>query len=143
MSNSNKPSTWFWIIGIVALLWNLMGVFSYINQAYKTESFKAMYTPEQLEVINNMPAWATAAFAIAVFGGALGSILLLLKKRIAGMVFLISLIGILVQFTYNIFVANAIELYGATALAMPIVVILFGVFLVWYAKKQSKKGVLS
>lgn len=43
-----KPSISFWVISVVALLWNLMGVSQYIQQAYNTESFRAMYTSEQL-----------------------------------------------------------------------------------------------
>ena len=85
-TDSNKPNGLFWAIGVIAIIWNAMGVMAYLAQAYKTESFEAMYTPEQLDIINNMPAWATAAFATAVFGGVLGSLLLLLKKRLANIV---------------------------------------------------------
>ena len=69
---TNKPTIWFWIISAIALLWNAMGAYMYLIQAYNTESFQAMYTTEQLEMINNAPSWATAAFAVAVFGGVLG-----------------------------------------------------------------------
>ncbi len=63
MTNSSiKPPVWFWVIGVIALLWNLMGVNMYLQQAYQTDSFKAMYTntPELLEMVNSTPAWATA-----------------------------------------------------------------------------------
>ncbi len=43
MTNStNKPTVLFWIIGVVALIWNAMGVNAYIQQAYNTESYQAM-----------------------------------------------------------------------------------------------------
>lgn len=141
--NSNKPNTLFWVLGVIALIWNLLGVLAYLMQAYKTESFKAMYTPEQLEIINNMPVWATSAFAIAVFGGVLGSLLLLLKKRLANFVFSLSFVGIIVQFIYNFFVANSMEAYGPGSLVMPILTIAFGLFLVVYSKNCIKKGWLS
>ena len=124
--NSNKPNPLFWIVGVIALVWNLLGVFAYIMQAYQTDSFKAMYEPEQLEIITNMPAWATAAFGIAVFGGALGSLVLLLRKKLANMLFMLSFIGIIVQFIYNFFIANSMEVYGPGALVMPILTIAFG-----------------
>lgn len=142
-TNSNKPSAIFWIIGVIALIWNLMGVSAYLMQAYKTDAFKAMYTPEQLEVINNMPTWATAAFAIAVFGGALGSLLLLLRKQLAKPVFILSFVGIIVQFIYNFFMANSMEVYGPGSLVMPILTIAFAFFLIVYAKNGIKKGLLS
>ena len=140
---SNKPKAIFWIVGVIVLIWNLMGVSMYLMQAYQTDSFKEMYTPEQLETISNMPAWATAAFAMAVFGGALGSLLLLLRKRLANIVLSLSFVGIIVQFLYNFFIANSMEVYGPGALVMPILTIAFGLFLVIYSKNRIKDGILS
>ncbi len=97
MSNhSNKPSVIFWVIAVLALLWNSMGINAYIQQAYKTDSFKEMYSAEQLEIINNLPSWYTAIFAIAVFVSVLGCILLLLRKRLAINVFLIACIAVVI-----------------------------------------------
>jgi hypothetical protein len=141
--NSNKPNGLFWVIGIIALIWNLLGVSAYLMQAYRTESFTAMYEPEQLEIINNMPMWATSAFGIAVFGGALGSLLLLLKKRISNFVLSVSFLGIIVQFVYNFFVANSLEVYGPGGLIMPILTIAFGLYLILYSKNCMKKSWLS
>lgn len=106
---TNKPPIWFWITSVIALLWNAMGAYMYLIQAYNTESFQAMYTSEQLEMVNNAPSWATAAFAVAVFGGVLGSIGLLLRKKWAKSVFLLSLLGIIAhQIIYNLFMSGAI-----------------------------------
>lgn len=135
-----KPSTSFWVISVIALLWNLMGVNAYIQQAFKTDSFKAMYNEEQLKMIAEAPAWATAAFAIAVFGGLIGSILLVRRKKIAKTIFIISLIGILVQMFYNFFIIDSMAIYGPGALVMPIMVILFAVFLIWYSKYCIQKN---
>ncbi|BCY29670.1 hypothetical protein [Flavobacterium okayamense] len=135
-----KPSTSFWVISVIALLWNAMGVKAYLDQAYVTDSFKAMYNEEQLKMIAEAPAWAMSAFAIAVFGGVLGCILLLMRKKLAKTVFVISLIGILVQMYYNFFVIDSIAVYGPGAMAMPIMIILFAVFLIWYANYCIKKN---
>lgn len=135
-----KPSTSFWVISILALLWNAMGVNAYLQQAYMTESFKAMYNEEQLKMITEAPTWATAAFAIAVFGGFLGCVLLLLRKKLAKTVFIVSLIGILVQMFYNFFIIDSMAIYGPGALVMPIMVILFAVFLIWYSKYCIQKN---
>jgi small basic protein len=144
MTNSNKPTTLYWIIAVVALLWNGMGANAYIQQAYKTDAFKAMYSDEKvLEMVSNTPAWAMGAFALAVFGGVLGSILLLLRKKAAKPVFMISLLGIIVQMVYNLFISKALEVYGPGAVIMPIMVLVFGAFLVWYTQKAEAKGWLS
>lgn len=143
MENTNKPTVFFWVFGIIALLWNAMGVNAYLQQAFKTDAFKAMYTEEQLEMILNTPMWATAAFAIAVFGGLLGCILLLFRKKLAQPVFLLSLIGIVIQMIYNLFISKSIEVYGPGAIVMPIMILGIGFFLYFYTKKCIAKGWLN
>lgn len=142
MGTSTKPTTAFWIIAILGLLWNLVGANQYVQQAYKTKAFTAMYTPEQLELINNMPAWATAAFALAVFGGVFGCLLLLLKRKQAVLLFQVSLLGIIVQTIYNFFIADALDVYGSNALIMPVLVFIIAVFLLSYAKGAAKNNVI-
>ena len=138
-----KPTSSFWIIGIIALIWNLMGVFAYLQQAYMTvEDVTALPLDEQA-LYDNIPAWVTAAFALAVFGGALGCILLLLRKKLATFVFIISFISILAQMTYNLLMSKAIEVYGPEGMIMPIMVIVIGAFLVWYSKKMQSNGILN
>ncbi|MBT8184721.1 MAG: hypothetical protein KJN76_07760, partial [Eudoraea sp.] len=94
---SVKPPLWFWIVSAVALVWNIMGVMAYLGSAFITDEMKAEMPAEQLELMENTPAWVTAAFAIAVWAGLLGCIALLLRKKWARPVLLISLIGIIVQ----------------------------------------------
>jgi len=101
MTTTTKPATSFWVISALALIWNLMGVIVYLGQAFMTDDMKAMIPKDQLAIIENTPAWATAAFAIAVWFGLLGSILLLTRKKIAKTVFIISLLGVLGQLVYN------------------------------------------
>ena len=143
MSTTIKPTTSFWVISVIGLLWNLMGANQYIQQAYKTEAFKSMYTPEQLETINNMPTWAIAAFAIAVFAGVLGCILLLLRKKQAKLLFQISLLGIVVQMIYNFFVAKITEVYGPGSVIMPILILIIGYYLLSFSKQADRNDLLS
>lgn len=144
MTTSNKPTIWFWVIGIIAVLWNAMGVNQYLQQAYNTDAFKAMYPDEKvLEMALNTPSWVMGAFAIAVFGGALGSVFLLLRKKIAKPIFLVSLIAIVIQMFYNVFMSGALDVYGLGAVIMPIMIIGFAVFILWYTKKSEANGLLS
>lgn len=144
MTNStNKPAVTFWAISSVALIWNLMGVFTYLGQAYMTDEVLGALSYSERVLYESTPAWVTAAFAIAVFGGTLGSILLLLRKKLATSVFIVSLIGILTQMTYNFMMRKAAEVYGPGGMIIPVMVILFGFFLVWYSKQSTTKGWLS
>ncbi|MDT0551917.1 hypothetical protein [Urechidicola vernalis] len=141
--STNKPTTGFWVISVIALIWNLMGVMAYIGQAYMTDEALSALPEAEQALYENIPAWATAAFAIAVFGGALGSLLMLLKKKMASTIFTISMLGIIVQMIYNLFMSKATEVYGPGGMVMPIMVIIIGAFLVWYSKKATSNGWLS
>ncbi|WP_282079076.1 hypothetical protein [Aquimarina algiphila] len=142
MKTINKPPVWFWIIAVVALIWNIMGVMAYIGQAYMTqEALKALPEADQ-NFYNNTPAWVTAAFAIAVFAGALGCIALLIKKKWASTLLILSLIGVLAQTTYNFFLQDFIPLSGARII-MPIIVVVVALFLVWFSKNSTSKGWIS
>ena len=138
-----KPSKSFWIISILALIWNLMGVNQYLQQAYNTESFKAMYNEEQLQAIANTPSWAIAAFAVAVFSAVLGCISLLLRKKWAQFFFGLSLLGVIIQMYHNLFVIKSIAVYGPGAMFMTILILIVALFLYWYSKFIQKKNWVS
>lgn len=139
-NESVKPPVWFWVVSAIALLWNLAGVGAYLSQAYAPDDVIAQMEQAVQDLINQTPAWATAAFAIAVWGGALGSLLLLLRRKLAHTVLIISLAGILVQMFYNFFMSNSMEVYGPGGAIMPVMVLLIGIGLVFFAKKGKTAG---
>lgn len=142
--SNTKPPVWFWIVSILALLWNLMGVMSYLEQAYMTDEMKAQYTAEQLTLMEGIPAWVTAAFAIAVWGGLLGCIALLFRKRWAKPLLMLSLIAILIQMAYSFFMTNAAEIYGLIpGIIIPLLVIIIGIALVQFARIAEKRHWIS
>lgn len=141
--NTKIPTTGFWIICGMALFWNVLGVLAYLAQAFMSEETLQSLPEAEQAIYQNVPAWATAAFALAVWGGALGCLLLLLRKRWAKIVLVISLLGIFVQMIYNVFLSKSLEVYGPGGLIMPILVIFIGAFLVWYSRKVDTNGWLN
>ena len=145
MSESTKvsPPVWFWIVAAICLVWNLLGVMAYISQVTMSpEDLAALPEAERL-FYESRPAWATAAFAIAVWGGALGSLTLLLRKSFAFHLLLASLIGILVQMFHSFFISNSFEVFGPGRAIMPIMVIVIGIALVWFTRSSKTKGWIS
>lgn len=139
MTNSSiKPPVWFWIVGVVALIWNGMGVMAYLARAFATDEMIAQMTPEQqAEFAVEYPAWVTAAFALAVFCGVFGSLALLLRKKWAYTLLLISAVAAIAQHIYyfmNVEIANIV---------MPILIVIFCIFLVWFSKNAISKGWIS
>jgi hypothetical protein len=136
MNDKNQSSSgahWsFWLIGAITLLYNLAGVANFLSQL-NPDTIAAMPEPYRL-LIEGRPAWATAAFALAVFGGALGCLLLLVRKSAARMVFIASLAGALV---------TLIQTLGAAPIEFVIgnlVQLLVTAFLIWYSMLARTKG---
>jgi len=140
---TNKPSNAFWVIAVVGLIWNVMGVDAYLNQTYQTERFKLMYSEEQLNFIYNTPLWVMVIFAIAVFSSLFACIFLLLKNKLAKIFFLVGLIAVLLQTIYNLFINPGKELFGSMQYLMIIIIPLFSVFLYWFSKKCADDGILT
>lgn len=132
----------FWAIGIAALIWNSMGVMNFIMQM-NVDSLGAL--PEsQRTMIEARPAWASGAFAVAVFGGALGCVLLLLRKSVAYYLFVGSLLGMIVKMSPYIGKLSSTIGLGPFEVTMFILLPL-GVagFLIWYSKQAERKGWIS
>ena len=135
--NRKKPQlpTYAFIIGIIATIWNLMGLMAFVDQITMTpESIAALPEPEQA-LYSSVPVWVNIAFFLAVFGGTTASILFLMKKRLAYPIFIISFIGIIVQMFNAFFLTNSIEVYGPGGIIMPVLVILVAIYLIWLSKK--------
>ena len=139
MTNSiNKPPVWFWIVSVIALIWNGLGVHGYISQAYKLSAYTDAYTKEQLEVMSTLPSWYTALFAIAVFAGALGCLFLLLRKKIAKLLLILSFIAATIQMIYFLFIADLKGVDFSANEIMAYMIIVFALFLVWFANHATK-----
>jgi hypothetical protein len=132
----------FWAIGAVALIWNVMGVINFFVQM-NAHALAAM-PAAQRAIIEGRPAWATGAFAIAVFGGALGCLLLLLRKSAACYLFIAALVGVIVQGIPYLGMASSTIAYGPVEISlyilMPLVV---AAFLIWYSKWAESKSWIS
>lgn len=139
MSSTTKPTTWFWIISALALVWNLMGVMAYIGQVTMSPEALQALPENERTLLESMPVWATAAFAIAVWGSTLASMLLLIRKKLAITIFIVAFAGILIQMYYNLFISKSIEVYGPGGLAMPIMVLVIGALLIWFARNAKEK----
>jgi hypothetical protein len=131
-------------VGILGLAWNIFGTYQFIGSVNATsESLMAMGMSEaQAMVMTKYPLWMTIAFAIGVFGGLIGSILLLLKKAISEKIFLASLFGYIVLYigdiTEGIFAAIG---KSQVIILTTVVALAFGLWL--FARAYRKKGLLN
>jgi hypothetical protein len=132
----------FWVIGAFALIWNLMGGINFIMQM--DPDMVASMPETHHAIIESRPVWATGGFALGVFGGALGCILLLLRKSSAYYVFIASLIGVIATMIHAIGFANAATAFSPFEIFLMIVMpVALAAFLIWYAKRAESKGWIS
>lgn len=85
-----------WVVGIVGSLWSLMGVLSFMLTQMRVEAVMTEFPPQQRAYFESFPWWTVASWALGVFGGAVGCLLLLLRSRLAFHVLLASAIGTIV-----------------------------------------------
>ncbi len=134
----------FWLIGIVALLWSAMGAFDYIMTQTENEGYMAQFSLEQLEFYYNFPSWLVAFWAIAVWGGVIGSILLLMKKRLAVGTFLVSFLAMLITTIHNYGFSNGLEVSGSPfELIFSGVIFVVALALFLYARAMHKRNYLA
>ncbi len=131
-----------WIIGIVGLLWNIMGVVDYLMTQTRNEAYMAKFSAEELEYFYGIPAWAVSTWALAVWGSLLGTVLLLMRRKLAVPVFLVSLLCLVATTIQNYGLSEGMAIMGATGLIFTVVIFAIAVGLYLYAKKMAKRGVL-
>ncbi len=130
----------FWLVGILALVWNLIGVAMFWMQVNMGAEALAQMTEQQRQVYEATPAWLNVAFAIAVFGGVLGALGMLMGKRWAVTMFFVSLLALLVQMIGAYLATPAWAAYGAAGLVMPVVLIVIALLFWRYAQKCVMRG---
>lgn len=132
----------FTITAIALLTWNLIGIIAFISQCSADLAALAKNDPYTARIFAQMPAWIWAAYGMAVGAGTLGATLLLLRKALAVLPFALSVIGIVVQFSYGFLGTDLLLVKGPTTLIFPAVILLIAVAQLLYAGRLSAKGQL-
>lgn len=136
----NTAPKWFLPVAGIALLWNLVGCFAYLSDVTLTPDDIAKMSETRQALYASRPAWAVAATAIAVWGGAAGCVGLLLRKRWAFPLLLASLAGLVVQNLGLFVISDAASLVGPEVFALQGMVMLIAIGLVLLARKAIARG---
>lgn len=139
MNAVSRPKS-FWLIAVLGLLWNLVGVLMFLMTVAMTPEQLATLPAEQRQVVEATPSWLNVLFGIAVATGTLGALGLLLKKRWAATLFLLSLLVVVVQMVASFAVTPMWSLVGPSSVVMPAIVVLIALGLWLYARKAAARG---
>lgn len=137
-----KTPVHLWIVGVLALLWNAVGAFDYAATQFRFEAYMGQFTPEQLDYFYGIPAWAVAAWAVAVWFAVFGSLALLLRRRAAYTLFLVSLAAMVTSTVHSFVLSEGAAIMGSEGVVFSGLIVVIGVLLPWYSKIMADRDVL-
>ena len=148
MTDTMKTATpWhLWAVGGISLLWNAFGGYDFVMSVTQGETYwrASGMTDAMIAYYNAMPTWMYVPWVLGVWGAVAGSILLLMRNKLAVPAFGLSLLGAVGSLAYGL--ANPMPpLPEAMAMMsyMSYVIVVIAAFLAWYAWTMGKKGLLS
>ncbi|WP_137752397.1 hypothetical protein [Sphingopyxis sp. L1A2A] len=147
MTEAGKTPWHLWLVGILAVLWNLIAVTDYTFAKMKSDWYMSEvsgFKPEQIEWLYSFPLWANIGWALGVWGSFAGSLLLLARSRHAVTAFIISAAGLAAMTVYQFVMKKDefISLFGAGPMYFNIVIWVILIALFFYARRQAAAGVL-
>jgi hypothetical protein len=128
-----------WLVGIVTLLFNAMGIISYLTTKLGMLAEMGL-TPEQIAFMESYPAWISAFWALGVWGAFAGSLLVLLRSKWAVAAMVVATIGLVGTTIGNYLAIDVPAAMQAPALDVAIWAVTL--FLLFYARRMAAAGVL-
>ncbi len=118
-----KVPRWFWVIAVIAMLWNIMGGMIFMTEMFAQEAAVAGMSDAQKAWVLSTPSWVYFVFGISVVTGLLGSVGLLMRASFSVILFSFSFVAVLVQMVYTMVIAGGLQVMGPSGAVMPGIVI--------------------
>jgi len=133
-----------WLIGVIAVLFNFIGVFDFVMSMAKGAEYQARagMTPDQIAHYQQMPSWMMVVWAVGVFGAFLASILLLLRRKPALPVFIVSLAAFLISLLYTYVLTDGGAVMGQKMAIASAVIAGLLIFFIWYTRFMTMRSVI-
>ena len=131
---------WYWVIAVLALLWNLMGCASFGIEMFAQEAAMESMTEVQKEWARSIPSWIYVVYFLSVTTGVAGCVGLFLRKGWTIAMFAICLVAVVVQMVYTMLIGGGLQAMGPSGLVMPALVIGFAAALLgfsWFARSRG------
>ncbi len=139
MTAKSRPNVLFYIITLIFLLWNFIGVGYFFTEMFAADMIVAQMSEHQERIYENRPAWYMGNYALAVFAGLVACIAMLFKHRSAILFAAVSLLAVLISTTFN-FTLGAWDHVSSADRITFLLVPIMGVLLLLYTFFARKKG---
>ena len=142
-NQTQKTPTLFWVIAVLYLLWALIGCAGYLAEHLMSDAaYLESYGADMAALRGQTPIWATSAYAVGVWGGLIGGILLLLRRKLCLPFFYASLAGAVIGFLPMMFMDKFRAVMGGGDWAFMLFIWAVCIFIIWFARKKTAKGIL-
>jgi hypothetical protein len=142
-ARSVKAPWHVWVVGVSSVLWNSVGATDFVMTQTRNKAYMSAFTTAQLDYYFHIPPWAVATWGIAVWGGVLGSILILLRRRLAALLFAASTVCMVLTDFNSFVLSDGLRVMGgAGALVFAAVIFVIGLLLWAYSRSMATRGVL-
>jgi hypothetical protein len=128
---------WFTIAAIASVLFMVLGCAMYLMHVLTDP---AGLPPDQRAAYIAVPAWAIGAFGVATWVGALGALMLALKRKLAEPLLLVSLIAVVAWLAAFFLVPDLRDAISTNDLVVPIAVTIVTWTIFWFARHSRQRG---
>ena len=145
MDDATRASTpmHLWIVAILGALWNGFGGFDFAMTVTANQAYLAQYEPDVTAYFMKLPTWFVAFWALVVWGGLAGSLLLLARSKHAVTMFAQSLVGLFVTTVYQFILSPPpADLTTTSRLLIMLLIWAVAIALFLYARDMQRRGVL-
>ncbi len=143
MDGATRTPSHLWIVGALATLWNAFGCFDYLMTQTSNAQYLSKFTDPQRAYFESFPIWMEAVWALGVWGGMSGSLLLLLRIRLAGAAFAVSRAGLAGSTGYQyVLSAPPADMMTGAMIGMNLAIWAIAIGLLVYASRMRRRGVL-
>lgn len=136
----NTAPKWVLVVGIILVLWNAMGSAMFVMDSMKTPADLAALPKDQQLLWAQMPAWGWAGYGLGTIGGLLAAIGIVMKKKWAALLALLSVIGVIANFTPTFFMSKGVDVWQPQFYGFPLVIFAIALFQLWLARKGNASG---
>ena len=139
-----KAPRHLWIVGGIAVLFNAIGAFDYVMSMTRGADYMASagMTPEQIAFMQAYPMWMKVVWPTGVWTAFVGSLFILTRKKVAFPLFVVSLAAFLMSVLYSYVLTDGGKIMGAAMMGANAVITAELVFLIWYTRAMTQRGVL-
>lgn len=132
-----KPYNYLKTILIILLVWNIIGILFFLQDVFLDPK---ILTENQLEFRSRFPFWIKIIYALAVFGGTIGTFGLIKRKSWSHSIVIVSMLAVIVQMYHSIFIANSLDFLGNSAAILPTIIIVLSIVLAWIAETYKRNN---